>query len=279
VSTAVAIGAITPHGDLGIADACDDATRHLASATQRAMDESARRIATSGADCVVVATPHGVHVAGHIAVITAGSAQGRLDDAPVPLELTVNLDVELARSVSAAIAAAGLPVVDVSYGGNRADEAVMPLDWGALIPLWHVQRHAPDLPALIVSPARELDAAAHVETGAAITKAAAGASRRIAFVASADQGHGHDAAGRYGFHPESAVFDRRVAEIVRRGALDELVDISRDDVAAALADSWWQMLMLVGAMHENGARFDCELLAYEAPTYYGMLTAIVTPRP
>jgi aromatic ring-opening dioxygenase LigB subunit len=242
------------------------------------MDNAARRIAASGADCVVVVTPHGVHVAGHLAVVTAGSAVGRLDEAPAPLELTTNLDVAFAHAASAAISSAGLPVVEVSYGGNNPDEAVMPLDWGSLIPLWHVQRHAPDLPALIVSPARELDAGSHVRAGAAIVRAAAAARRRVAFVASADQGHGHDAAGRYGFHPESAVFDERVAGIVRRGDLDELVDIPREEVSAALADSWWQMLMLVGALRENGTEYGCELLAYEAPTYYGMLTAVVTPR-
>jgi aromatic ring-opening dioxygenase LigB subunit len=66
--------------------------------------------------------------------------------------------------------------------------------------------------------------------------------------------------------------------MVRRGALDELVDIPREEVSAALADSWWQMLMLVGAMRESGAPYQCQLLAYEAPTYYGMLTAVLTPR-
>ncbi len=278
MSGAVAIGAITPHGDLGIAEACDDATRSLATATQAAMDSAARRIARSGADCLVVATPHGVHVSGHFAVVTAGSASGRLDDAPAPLELTTRLDPVLARAVSASIADAGLPVVEVSYGGNSPDEAVMPLDWGALIPLWHVRRHARDLPAVLISPARELDAGSHVRAGAAIVRAAAAMSRRVAVIASADQGHGHDSAGRYGFHPESAAFDARVADIVARGALDELVDIPREDVTAALADSWWQMLMLVGALRQNNVEFDCELLAYEAPTYYGMLTAVVTPR-
>ncbi len=272
----IVIGAITPHGDLSIAEACDAATCGLAVVTQRAMDEAARRIAASGADCVVVATPHGVHVSGHLAVVTAGSASGRLD-APVPLDLEVALDVEMARAVSATIAATGIPVVEVSYGGNTAAEAVMPLDWGALVPLWHLRRHAPDVAAVLVSPARELDGATHVEAGAAIARAAAGLSRQVAFIASADQGHGHDAKGPYGFHPESAAFDERVVDIVRRGRLDELVDISPADVSAALADSWWQMLMLVGALRENGMSYGCELLAYEAPTYYGMLTAVVTP--
>ena len=43
----------------------------------------------------------------------------------------------------------------------------------------------------------------------------------------------------------------------------------------AAADSWWQMIMLHGAL---GDRFDCELLSYEAPTYFGMLCAAFTPR-
>ena len=38
----------------------------------------------------------------------------------------------------------------------------------------------------------------------------------------------------------------------------------------ALADSFWQLLMLHGAIGES---WEPELLSYEAPTYFGMLTA------
>lgn len=273
----IAFGVVMPHGDLAIAEACDEGTRNLAAATQRAMDAAAARLASLRPDCVVVATPHGAHVGEHLAVVVSASATGRLDDAPSPLELTIPLDVQMAHAVFASVTAAGLPAVEVSYGGNSTAEAVMPLDWGTLVPMWHVQRHAPQLPAVIVSPARELDAAAHLEAGAAIARAAALTSRRLAFIASADQGHGHDPAGRYGFHPESAAFDRRVVDIVSRGALDELAAIPRREVTDALADSWWQMLMLAGALNESRTGYECEVLAYEAPTYYGMLTALVTP--
>jgi aromatic ring-opening dioxygenase LigB subunit len=136
-----------------------------------------------------------------------------------------------------------------------------------------VARFAPDLPVVVVAPARDLDPAAHVRAGAAVVRAAAATETAIVFVASADQGHGHSAEGPYGFHPESAPFDRRVVELVRRNALDELLDIGADAVHAALADSWWQMLMLHGALKEDGGRFEARMLAYEAPTYYGMLTA------
>ena len=44
-------------------------------------------------------------------------------------------------------------------------------------------------------------------------------------------------------------------------------------VENARADSWWQMLMLHGAT--PGWRG--ELVSYEAPTYFGMLTAAYSP--
>jgi aromatic ring-opening dioxygenase LigB subunit len=279
VTGSLAIAAITPHGDLAIADACDDATRGLATATQDAMDTVARRIASSGADGVVVVTPHGVHVSRHMAVVTGSAAVGTLDDAPVPLTISCALDTPLARAIAGEMAIGGIPVVEVSYGGNNPAEAVMPLDWGAGVPLWHVLRHAPSLPAVLVAPARDLGADQHVAAGAAIASAAAAAGRTIAFIASADQGHGHRADGRYGFRAESAPFDERITDIVRNGRLDELEEITADEVHAALADSWWQMLMLLGALRQNGVPYHSELLAYEAPTYYGMLTALLTPHP
>jgi aromatic ring-opening dioxygenase LigB subunit len=63
---------------------------------------------------------------------------------------------------------------------------------------------------------------------------------------------------------------------VRGNRLGELP--AWDPVVAdtAKADSFWQLLMLHGAI---GGDFDVELLSYEAPTYYGMLCAAFAPRP
>lgn len=273
----VVIGVIAPHGDLAIAEACDEATRMLAAQTQRAMDAMARRVAAARVDAVVVATPHNVHVEGSMAVLTPSEVAGQLEGAADPVALTCRVDRELALAVREAMVAAAVPTVAISFGGNDPAEAVAPLDWGALVPLWHVARHAPELPVVVIAPARDLDAAAHVRAGAAAVDAARRSQRRIAFVASADQGHGHANEGPYGFHPESAAFDARVVDIARRGALRELALMDPVDVHAAVADSWWQMVMLHGALEEDGGCFEADLLAYEAPTYYGMLTAIFEP--
>ena len=273
----VRIGAIAPHGDLAIAEACDESTRTLAVTTQEAMDEMGRRAAFARADTVVVVTPHNVHVTGHIAVITASTVAGSIEDAADPLPATWRVDCEIALATVEKMKHAGVPSVGVSFGGNQASESIAPLDWGGHIPLWHIERHAPDTPVVVVSPARDLDANAHAEAGRAIVRAARSAGRSIAFVASADQGHGHRADGPYGFAAESATFDARVVDVVRRGALEELMAFHRAEVLAALADSWWQMVMLHGALEEDGATFRSTFLAYEAPTYYGMLTAVFEP--
>ena len=223
----------------------------------------------SGIDAILICTPTDTHADLIEAAVSTGKA--------VFCEKPVDLDSGRIRRCLATVEKmkhAGVPSVGVSFGGNQASESIAPLDWGGHIPLWHIERHAPDTPVVVVSPARDLDANAHAEAGRAIVRAARSAGRSIAFVASADQGHGHRADGPYGFAAESATFDARVVDVVRRGALEELMAFHRAEVLAALADSWWQMVMLHGALDEDGATFRSRLLAYEAPTYYGMLTAV-----
>jgi aromatic ring-opening dioxygenase LigB subunit len=134
-------------------------------------------------------------------------------------------------------------------------------------------RQKPPVPAVVVTPARELPAADHVTAGVAIASAAAESQLRVAFIASADHGHAHLEGGPYGYHPAAAEYDSIVCELVRTDRLDKLVEIPRELVEKAKADSWWQMLMLHGAT--DGWRGD--LISYEAPTYFGMLTAAYLP--
>jgi aromatic ring-opening dioxygenase LigB subunit len=61
--------------------------------------------------------------------------------------------------------------------------------------------------------------------------------------------------------------------LVRTGRLDRLSEIPPELVEEAKADSWWQMLMLHGATEGWTGR----LISYEAPTYFGMLTAEYRP--
>jgi len=237
----ICFAAIAPHGDV-------DSTPEL----QAAMEELGRRFDAAAPDAAIVVTPHNVHVEGHFAVVTAARVGEH------------ETDRELAAATLEALRAEGLPAVGVSYGGNDPAQAEHPLDWGTEIPLRFMRAQR----IVVVCPARDRPLAEHVRAGEALARVPG----RLALIASADHGHAHDPEGPYGFDPAAAAYDARVQEIVASGRLE--FEPLAELVEAAKADSLWQLLVLQGAV---GRPAPIELLAYAAPTYYGMLAAAVAP--
>jgi aromatic ring-opening dioxygenase LigB subunit len=235
----IAFACIAPHGDV-------DSPPEL----RGAMEELGRRFGASSCETAIIVTPHNVHVEGHYAVVTAARVGSH------------ETDRGLAAALIEAIRADGLPVVGVSYGGNDASGAEHPLDWGTEVPLEFVRARR----IVVVAPARDRPLAEHIRLGEVI--AAATGNRSVAFVASADHAHAHDAEGPYGFDEAAARYDELFLALLGREPLDfmPLAEL----VEAAKADSLWQLLVLQGAA-PGGA----ELLAYAAPTYYGMAVATV----
>ncbi len=283
---ALVFAAIAPHGGLAIVEACRPAERLLATSTRAGMEELGRLFVAERPEAVVVATPHNVHIGNATGVLVAGRVAGRLEGAPPSIALDVPVATDLAWLVLESLVVAGVPSVGVSFGGNDPATAVAPMDWGVLIPLWFMGgRHDPPVPLVVVTPARDLPASAHVDAGAAIAEAAAKSGLRVAFIASADHGHAHVEGGPYGFHTSAAVYDELVCKLVRTGNLAGLTDINPDLVEQAKADSWWQMLMLHGATRGNSTgssigssiEWTGRLISYEAPTYFGMMTAAYLP--
>ena len=267
--------AIAPHGTVEVPDVPAAAVPG-ADDTHAALNELGRRFDAAQPEATIVLTPHNVHVAGHFAVVLAGTLVGRLAEFEAPeVELSCPVDLELATESVVALHDEGVPVVGASFGANDPGAAAAPMDWGVLIPLWYMGgRSDPQIPAVVVSPARDRPAGEHIRAGRALARAAEESGRRIGLIASADHGHAHDPAGPYGFDPAAAEYDRRIVELVRENRLSGLVELDPALVEAAKADSWWQLLMLHGAL-EDGWKGD--FLSYEASTYFGMLCAAYAP--
>jgi aromatic ring-opening dioxygenase LigB subunit len=207
-----------------------------------------------------------------MAIVTSGAMHGVLEGGARHVEMRATVDRDLARAMRDAIAAAGVPIVGISYGANDAAASVMPMDWATQIPIHFMG--GPAVPIVMVAPARDLSWDMHVAAGHAIAAVAAASPKRVALIASCDHGHAHDPKGPYGYSPASKLFDDRVVDLVKRNALGELLAFDPSFVSDAKADSFWQMLMLHGAI---GDHWRSELLSYEAPTYFGMLCAGFAP--
>ena len=252
----IVFGAIAPHGN-PVYEQPDGPTAN-------GMRELARRLRASGAEAAILATPHGTLLDGHFGVVRSA----RLAEHPSQFVDAEHLyegdgDPELADACVEALRAASLPALGITFGTIASGASTMPVDWGAGIPLSFLR-----VPAVIVTPCRSLSNDDHVRAGEALERATG--RRPVAFIASADHGHGHTEDGPYGYSEHSAPYDDDVQDVVRRNALGELAGWDPQRAVDALADSLWQMLMLHGAL---GGGWRAELLSYEAPTYFGMLTA------
>ena len=261
----VVFAAIAPHG----APAFDDPEGE----TRAGFEELARRFDSAAPEATIVLTPHGVHVEDRFAVVLSAQLEGDASQWTVlDTHLACPGEPDLAMAVRDAMRADGLPVAGVTFGSSGYASSTFPLDWGALIPLWFMGGRA-GVPSVVVSSSRDRPAEEHVRAGRAIAAATAG--RRVALIASADHGHGHGEDGPYGHAPESAEYDEQIVTLVRENRLGDLLALDPAFVDKALADSWWQLLMLHGAL---GDGWQGELLSYEAPTYFGMLCAAYEPR-
>jgi aromatic ring-opening dioxygenase LigB subunit len=268
-------GCIAPHGGIAIAEACGPDEHDLAAVTRRGMEELARRFDRAKPEVAIVLTPHNIHVEGAMAVVTAGNVSGALEGHP-DVRLRLAVDRPLALAIRDAIAAEGISVAGVSYGANDVAAASFPMDWAVLVPLWFMGGRAdPPVLTVVVAPARDLPYERHVAAGRAIARAAAASGKRVALIASCDHGHGHDANGPYGFTPKSREFDEQVVALIKRDDLSALMRMDPKLPVDAKADSYWQMLMLHGAL--ESAKWRGEFLSYEAPTYFGMLCASYEP--
>jgi aromatic ring-opening dioxygenase LigB subunit len=258
--------AIAPHGTL------PEAPVPGAEKTHEALAELGRRFDAAAPEATIVLSPHNVHVEGHFAVVLAGTLSGSLAEFAAPeVELSCPVDVELAAQAIVALHDERIPVVGASFGANDPGAATAPMDWGVLIPLWCMGgRSEPQVPAVVVSPARDRPIEEHVRAGRALARAAEESAKRIALIASADHGHAHDPEGPYGFDPAAGAYDEILVRLVQENRLSGLLELEPAFVEAAKADSWWQLAMLHGAI---GDSWPCHFLSYERSTYFGMLCA------
>lgn len=272
---AILFACISPHGVEVIPELSDNMYDAFAE-TRRSMLEMASQMKRLNLDSIVLATPHNLRLEAKIGVVTAEFTEGSLKANGRLVELRCSCDREFARNILGKARESKLPVVGANYGTSNGPASCMPMDLGTLIPLWFFSRQGKEDPKVVlVTPSREIPLKKLVDFGKIISDVAASSGKRIAFVASADQGHAHRADGSYGYSHASVEFDQIVKETVEKNDLSPLMRLSTKFVEDAKPDSLWQLAILHGIlMHtQMVGRF----LSYQVPTYFGLLCASYLP--
>jgi aromatic ring-opening dioxygenase LigB subunit len=266
--------AIAPHGG-DILEEIAPAPNIMAK-TRAGMMELGRRFAAARPETVIVLTPHGLMVSGAISLGATKTAAGLLGEHP-PRQVTASydIDLELVAALSNEAQKHNVPLAHL-VGEKDGGKAVLPLDWGAFIPLWYTaHRQTPKPRIVVMAPDRTLPREILVRCGVAIARAAEASGKRVALLASCDQGHAHDPKGPYGYDSASAEHDAMMCEAIIENDLPRLIDWPEEFLEMAKVDAYWQTIILAGALGHTPMLG--ELLSYEAPTYFGMAVAAYEP--
>ena len=271
----VAFACIAPHGSEAVPELAGDMLQAF-SETRKGMEELARLLKEQEPATIVIATPHSLRLEATIGVIVSEYTEGTLEENKGKVTLRCECDKQLAKMMLENSRKLKLPAVGANYGTSEGPASCMPMDWGSLIPLWFFIGQDQNKPkVVIVTPSREIPLDSLVTFGRVVAETAEASGKRVAFVASADQGHAHRADGPYGFSPASGEFDEMVKRAVLENDLAPLLSLSSQFIENAKPDSVWQMAMLHGVLEHNPMR--SRLLSYQKPTYFGLLCAAYLP--
>jgi AmmeMemoRadiSam system protein A/AmmeMemoRadiSam system protein B len=227
-----------------------------------AMREFTERIIESGAETVVLISPHAPLDARAFVAYEDAQLYGDFSNFRAPeAQVEAPLDEEMLNAISQEASREGYEVVRI-HGYD--------LDHGTAVPLYFLQRNGwrGRVVALGYSFLSNED---HLRFGSCINRAANASGRRTAFVASGDLSHRLKPEAPAGYNPNAHLFDQEVVEAIKNSEPERIANIDQDLRKMAGECGYRSMLIALGVT--QNLPHVCEVLNYEAPFGVGYLVA------
>ncbi|MEA2205398.1 MAG: hypothetical protein QOE77_2174 [Blastocatellia bacterium] len=259
-STLVFAG-IAPHPPIMVPEVGQQAIAEVRGSID-AMAELTARVIASGAETVILISPHAplesrAFVAYEGPQLHGDFANFRAPDAAV----SADLDEELLSAISDLAARENYRVTRIKKGA---------LDHGTAVPLYFLQRNGWNgrVVALGYTFLSDQD---HVRFGGIVRSAVDSLGRRAAFIASGDLSHRLKPGAPAGYNEDAHRFDEEVMAALQSREPERLLEIDQDLRRLAGECGYRSMLVAIGAT--AGLDAAPEVLHYEAPFGVGYLVA------
>lgn len=244
-------------------------------ATQQALVELGKRVKESGAETVVMISPHAPIFRDVIAINRVPVLIGDLDNFGAG-ELRFNLsnDQLLADTINSQAAGLGVDVLDLHEDMEEIYNINLDLDHGVTVPLYFLQKGGVDLPfvhvSMAIAPLEKL-----YLFGLAVRRAAESMDRKVALLASGDLSHGltKDAPG--GYLPRGKEFDEQLVRLLSVPDIEGVLKMDQSLVQLAGECGYRSIVMMLGALDGYGVK--AEILSYEGPFGVGYMVASFEP--
>lgn len=263
-ASAIVFSGIAPHPPIMVPEVGGEDAREVRKSIE-AMVELTRRIILSGAETVVLISPHApldarAFVAYHSPTLCGDFANFHAPDARVEFPLNEQLLEEITK-------------VAAEENYEVMSLADYKLDHGSAVPLYFLDRNGwrGRVVALGYSFLSNED---HLKFGACICKAADTVGQPVAFLASGDLSHRLKPKAPAGYNPAAYRFDEEVVEALRENSPNRIIQIDSELRQTAGECGYRSILVALGATGELSA--ECEVLNYEAPFGVGYLVAQLT---
>jgi len=228
-------------------------------------------------ETIIVFTPHGIRVKDKVMIYQGSYAEGYLSANGETVHQRFDYDNQLSEKLYEGLSEKFDMVESCVLGSAQGPFSVLPLDWGCAIPLKFIAEALDYKPKVVIVSLDIYEDAEGimVDLGREINKIVEQEEKSIGIIISADQGHCHDEAGPYGYHPASKEFDELMIDVIVSNDFENLKGLDSGLIEDGKMDSLMQTLILSGLI--EGEEWTNKLLTYDAPTYFGMLVATYTP--
>ena len=233
-----------------------------------AMAELTRRLIDSGAESVVLISPHAPLEVDSFVAYEGPEVYGDFSRFQAPeTGFTVPVDEELLAAIKRVAASENY---EVSTLPGRD------LDHGTAVPLYFLLENGWQGKVVTLGYSF-LSNEDHLRFGSCIKSAVDQVGRRVAFIASGDLSHRLKPQAPAGFNPDAHIFDQQVVEALRSNAPQKIVNIDFNLRKLAGECGYRSMLVAIGVSAD--LPLSCEVLNYEAPFGVGYLVAQLTHQP
>lgn len=262
--TNLVFSGIAPHPPIMVPEVGRESIESVADSIE-AMAELSRRVIDSGAETVILISPHArLEVDAFVAYegpeVTADFSNF---NAPETF-FTTTVDSVLLNAIRGAATAQKYQVTSL----REPD-----LDHGTAVPLYFLQRNGWQ-GRVVALGYSFLSTDDHLRFGSCVREAVEELGRRVAFIASGDLSHRLRPQAPAGYNPNAHSFDDQVVEALRSNDPQQIVEIDYDLRKLAGECGYRSMLVAIGACET--LPLACEVLSYEAPFGVGYLVAQLT---
>lgn len=243
--------------------------------TQKAYQEMGRKIKESGAETMVIISPHAPVFRDVVGINGLPLLKGDLSSfraGQVAFEL--NNDRLLVSEIQRQARTLGLDIVQLEETMERQYDINLRLDHGVTVPLYFFQQAGVELPLVHVSMAVAPPEKLYL-FGLAVRRAAESLPRKVALLASGDLSHELIRSAPSGYRPRGKEFDASMVELLAGPDIAGVLNMDQELVQQAGECGYRSIVMMLGAL--DGYEVKAEVLSYEGPFGVGYLVASLEP--